>query len=69
MFFTDSLEAVMTRLGDWFVDGKDLEKAVFGAEDVCESFLLVSRLTLRHALLAVGAGHLRHLICEREDEE
>ena len=37
MIFTDSLEAVMTCLGDWFVDGKYLEKVVFGAEDVCES--------------------------------
>ena len=58
MFCTDSLEAVMTSLGDWFVDRKHFEKAVFGAEDVCETLLLVSCLALHHALLAVGAVHL-----------
>ncbi len=69
MFFTDSLVTEMTGLCDWFVDGKLFEEAVFGAEDVSESLLLVSCLTLHHALLAVRAGHLHLLIGKRVDTE
>lgn len=64
MFVTDSLLTVMTGLGDCSVDGKYFEKAALGAEDVCESLLLVSCLALHHALLAVGAYHLHCLICK-----
>lgn len=66
-FFTNSLMAVMAGLGDGFVERKQCEEAVFGAEDVCESFLLVSCLALQHALLAVGADHLHFLICKDTD--
>lgn len=69
MFFTDSLVTVMTGLCDWFVDGKHFEEAVFGAEDVCESLLLVSCLAPHHALPAVGAGHLHFLIGNRVNTE
>lgn len=60
-FLTDSLEAVVTGLGVWFVVREYFKKAVFGAEDICESLLLVSCLALHHAFLAVGAVHLCRL--------
>lgn len=69
MFFTHSLETVVTGLGDCFVDGKYFKEAVFGAEDVYESLLLVRCLALHHALLAVGAVHLYCLIHKRVDTE
>lgn len=58
----------MAGLGGWFVDGKYFKQAVFGAEDVRESFLLESRLTLHHAFLTARAGHLNGLICKRNKE-
>ncbi len=58
MLFADSLVTVITGLGSWFVDGKHLKKAVFRAENVRESLLLISCLAFHHALLAVGAAHL-----------
>lgn len=61
----DSLVAVVTGLGGRPVDGKLVEEASFGAEDVTGSLFLEGCLAALHDLLARRAGDLRRLSCRR----